>query len=45
MCVNGDIPGVVKFGCSWAIPESAERPNDGRITTGEYKHWRKCKIC
>ena len=45
MCANGDIPGVVKFGRSWAIPESAERPNDGRITTGEYKDWRKSKIC
>ncbi len=45
MCANGDIPGVVKFRRSWAIPESAERPNDGRITTGEYKDWRKSKIC
>lgn len=43
MCANGDIPGVVKFGRSWAIPESAERPDDGRITTGEYKDWRKSK--
>ena len=43
MCANWDIPGVVKFGRSWAIPESAQRPNDGRITTGEYKDWRKSK--
>lgn len=43
MCVNGDIQGAVKFGRSCAIPESAERPNDGRITTGEYKDWRKNK--
>lgn len=41
MCADGLIPGAVKFGRSWAIPEDAERPADGRITTGEYKNWRK----
>ena len=35
-----EIPG---FGNSWydAIPVDAERPVDGRITTGEYINWRK----
>ena len=41
MCADGLIPGAVKFGRSWAIPEDVEKPADGRITTGEYKNWRK----
>ncbi|WP_307740849.1 DNA-binding protein [Agathobacter sp.] len=41
MCAEGHIPGAVKFGRSWAIPEDAEKPVDGRVTTGEYKNWRK----
>lgn len=41
MCAEGKIPGATKFGRSWAIPDSVERPVDGRETTGEYKNWRK----
>ena len=41
MCYEGAIPGVFKFGRSWAIPADAERPVDHRITTGEYRNWRK----
>lgn len=41
MCASGEIQGTVKFGKSWAIPEAVERPNDGRVTTGEYRNWRK----
>ena len=41
MCAEGQIPGAVKFGRSWAIPEDVEKPIDGRVTTGEYKNWRK----
>ena len=41
MCTDGTIPGVTKFGRSWVIPESAERPKDGRVTTGKYRNWRK----
>ena len=40
-CAEGRIPGVSKFGRVWAIPEDAKRPVDGRVTTGEYKNWRK----
>ena len=40
MCADGMIPGVVRFGKAWAIPKDAERPVDGRITTGEYINWR-----
>lgn len=43
MCAEGKIIGAAKFGRVWAIPENAERPNDGRITTGQYKDWRKTK--
>lgn len=41
MCSEGKIPGVAKFGHSWAIPANTERPKDKRETTGEYKNWRK----
>ena len=41
MCSDGKIEGAVKFGRDWAIPINAEKPKDGRVTTGEYKDWRK----
>lgn len=41
MCADGKIPGASKFGRDWAIPKDAEKPSDGRVTTGEYKDWRK----
>lgn len=40
-CAEGRIPGASKFGRVWAIPEGAERPVDERVTTGEYRNWRK----
>ncbi|MFZ2304327.1 MAG: helix-turn-helix domain-containing protein [Streptococcus suis] len=40
LCNNGKIPGAVKFGRDWAVPRNAEKPEDGRATTGEYKNWR-----
>lgn len=36
MCKEGMIPGVVRFGHSWAIPIDAERPIDKRIKSGKY---------
>ena len=30
LCAKGRIPGVQKFGISWAIPCDAEKPVDGR---------------
>lgn len=36
MCNDGVIPGVVKFGHAWAIPENAEKPVDKRIKSGKY---------
>lgn len=41
MCLEGRIEGVTKFGRSWAIPANAVKPTDNRITTGEYKNWRR----
>lgn len=36
LCLEGRIPGAIKFGTTWAIPEEAEKPKDNRITTGKY---------
>lgn len=36
----GKLDGAVKFGNAWAIPEDAEKPQDGRIISGSYKNWR-----
>ena len=39
LCLNGRIEGAVKFGNTWAIPDSAEKPKDQRIKSGKYiKH-------
>lgn len=35
-CKSGKIPGAVKFGRSWQIPDDAEKPVDGRISYGKY---------
>ena len=35
-CKEGKIPGAIKVGKSWKIPENAEKPVDGRISTGKY---------
>lgn len=36
MCNEGKIPGVVKFGHAWAIPNNAKKPVDKRIKSGKY---------
>ena len=43
LCRQERIPGAKKFGRDWSIPMDVEKPLDGRITTGEYKNWRKNK--
>ena len=40
MCAQGKIPGASKFGSVWAVPRDAEKPKDGRITSGKYRNWR-----
>lgn len=39
-CQFGTLPGAVKIGRDWLIPEDATYP-DSRVKTGEYKNWRK----
>ena len=41
MCAEGRREAAKKFGRDWAIPADVEKPKDGRVTTGEYKNWRK----
>lgn len=41
LCKSGRIPGVVKNGKNWEIPDEATKPVDGRISSGEYcKKWK-----
>lgn len=35
-CKSGKIPGAIKDGKSWAIPDDAARPADGRVSSGKY---------
>ena len=35
-CKSGKIPGAVKKGKSWQIPDDAKKPVDGRISSGKY---------
>lgn len=36
LCIEGRIPGAVKFGTTWAIPIDANKPKDTRIKSGKY---------
>ena len=36
LCNKGKIPGVVKEGRKWLIPDDATRPIDGRVSSGKY---------
>jgi len=36
LCNEGRIPGIIKIGRTWAIPQNAKKPADARITSGEY---------
>ena len=35
-CKDGKIPGAVKEGKSWQIPDDAVKPVDGRVSSGKY---------
>lgn len=37
LCKSGKIPGAVKNGKSWQIPDDAKKPADGRVSSGEYR--------
>lgn len=36
LCIDGRIPGAMKIGSYWAIPEDAVKPKDGRVKSGRY---------
>ena len=36
LCKENRIPGVTKISRMWLIPKDAEKPIDGRITSGNY---------
>lgn len=36
LCSEGRIPGALKVGAYWTIPEDAEKPKDERIKSGKY---------
>lgn len=35
-CKRGKISGAIKVGKSWKIPDNAEKPIDGRVSSGKY---------
>lgn len=41
LCAEGKVEGATKIGDMWAIPVDAVKPTDGRVTTREYREWRK----
>lgn len=41
LCSSGRIEGAIKSGRGWRIPVCAEKPSDERVTTGQYRDWRR----
>lgn len=44
LCIQGRIPGAVKIGSYWAIPENAEKPKDERVKSGKYIKSKKSNV-
>lgn len=39
LCAEGRVPGAMRIGTLWAIPEDVEKPKDARVKSGKYvKH-------
>ena len=36
LCTENRIPGAIRIGYSWAIPQAAEKPRDARVKSGKY---------
>ena len=36
LCNKGRILGAIKVGRQWQIPDNAEKPIDGRVSSGKY---------
>ena len=41
LCRRGEIPGAIKEGKSWRIPDDAVKPVDGRVSSGNYTKRKK----
>lgn len=41
-CKTGKISGAIKVGKSWQIPDDAEKPADGRVSSGKYVRKAAC---
>ena len=44
LCNKGKIPGAVKEGRKWLIPDDAAKPIDGRVSSGKYAKRNNAKI-
>jgi len=44
LCKRGKIPGAIKVGKSWQIPNDAEKPTDGRISLAKQKSASKSQV-
>ena len=40
LCNQGRIAGAKKIAGVWLLPQNAEKPEDARIKTGQYRDWR-----
>ena len=36
LCTEGRVPGAIRIGSIWAIPENTEKPKDARVKSGKY---------
>jgi len=43
LCTEDRIPGAMRIGNYWAIPEDAEKPKDARIKSGRYIKQKKAE--
>ena len=44
LCRRGEIPGAIKEGKSWRIPDDAVKPADGRVSSGNYMKRKKAPV-
>lgn len=36
LCHQNRIPGVIRIGSTWGIPDSVDKPKDARLKSGKY---------
>lgn len=44
LCIEGRLEGAEKFGRQWAIPDTAEKPLDARVTSGRYAKTKSADV-